>query len=141
MTAVAAVVPLMVSMPGTQRSVPVARHWIAQVVEAYGGSGIDDALLVASELVGNAVRHSRSGEPGGRVVVLIARRGQAGVRIEVIDEGAETIPRQRDPDWERESGRGLWLVQQMSLAWGGGGTDGRTAGGMGRGGGALPHAG
>ncbi|MDF5755244.1 hypothetical protein [Spongiactinospora sp. TRM90649] len=41
-------------MPGTRKSVPVARHWIAQVLEAFGGSGasVDDVLPVASELVG-----------------------------------------------------------------------------------------
>ncbi|RBQ15629.1 ATP-binding protein [Spongiactinospora rosea] len=108
----------MVSMPGTPRSVPVVRHWLAEVMAAHGCSGVDDALLVASELAGNAVRHTRSGEPGGRLVVVIAFPDEVTLRLEVIDEGAETVPRPRDADWDMESGRGLWLVEQVSRSWG-----------------------
>ncbi|GLW07434.1 ATP-binding protein [Microtetraspora sp. NBRC 13810] len=108
------------TVPGTRMAVPVARHWVRLVLDAAGCPVVDDALVMATELVANAVRHTRSGHPGGHLTVLIGYRGDGTARIEVIDEGAATVPAPREPDHETpdESGRGLWLVQALSREWG-----------------------
>ncbi|MCG5215277.1 ATP-binding protein [Streptosporangium soli] len=110
--------PRVVTLPGVERSVSVAREWAGVVLEAVGCVGVDDALLVVSELVGNAVKHTESGGAGGLVMVVVFDAGAEMVRIEVIDDGAATVPRQREPDLESLDGRGLWLVERLSCRWG-----------------------
>lgn len=77
---------------------------------------LEDAVLVVSELVTNAVRHSASADGGTIIVALVEIPG--GVRVEVADEGSPgpgpTIPPER-PAWElAESGQGLRLVAEVA---------------------------
>jgi anti-sigma regulatory factor (Ser/Thr protein kinase) len=51
----------------------------------------DDAALLVSELFGNSVRHSRSGEPGGMVTVAVTAGGGV-VRVEVADRSGAQVP-------------------------------------------------
>ncbi|MBX9387650.1 ATP-binding protein [Streptomonospora nanhaiensis] len=80
-----------------------------------------DACVVASELVTNAVRHSRSGI-GGRIGLTIARLGAEGCRIDVLDDGplhtAPTSPAPRRPTLHEASGRGLLIVAALASEWG-----------------------
>ena len=77
-------------------------------------------MLLTSELVTNSVQHSNSGRAGGTVTLtLISIPG--GIRVEVIDDGAETTPTvsvdpHRQPDLA-DSGRGLELVEMLSARW------------------------
>lgn len=64
------------------------------------------------------MRHTRSGKPGGLITLLIFYPDDATARIEVIDDGAATVPSAREPDLNSLSGRGLWMVGQISAAWG-----------------------
>ncbi|MEV6960339.1 ATP-binding protein [Streptomyces sp. NPDC051207] len=86
------------------------------------GELADDAGLVLEELVSNAVRHGR---PPVRVTVSLCCgcRGRT-VRVEVADAG-HTIDvelvraRWRHPSfWMDEGGRGLFLVDALTSAWG-----------------------
>ncbi|MCA2224414.1 ATP-binding protein [Nonomuraea aurantiaca] len=106
------------TLPGVVRSVPLARRWVADALTAAGHRGTDGVRLVTSELVGNAVLHTRSGRPGGVVMVKVFEVGKALARIEVLDEGALTVPKPQKPDDCDCHGRGLWLVQQTSVRWG-----------------------
>lgn len=95
-----------------------------------GDSEVADAVeLVVSELAGNAVRHSDSGEPGGQFTVhLAAFRDRWQVRVD--DEGGPSVPHVREPmpieciedldalGEDVEVGRGLTLVAGLSSAWG-----------------------
>jgi serine/threonine-protein kinase RsbW len=77
---------------------------------------IDDVVLVATELVTNAIRH---GEPlsGGQVTVtwqVVDRE----VLIRVTDGGAASRPRVRHPSPRETSGRGLALVEALATRWG-----------------------
>lgn len=77
----------------------------------------DDAVLVVSELVTNAVAHAHP--PYGQVIVTRFERLAHGVRIEVHDVG-ERMPEFRGgaPD-DAESGRGLVLVDALTEGqWG-----------------------
>ncbi len=126
------------TFPGRPESAGAARRWAAGCLP--GCPAADDVVLVVSELVGNAVRHSRSGLlPGGRVRVRIASVPGVWVRIVVRDDGpadwpaagfrdsngaaAETAAAVTEPGELAEAGRGLWLVRE--LAGGDTGTDGR----------------
>lgn len=72
---------------------------------------VEDAVLVVSELVTNAVRH------GTGAVGLRVSAGAEELRIEVHD--GSTVPaRLRAAGEEEESGRGLFLVDALARAWG-----------------------
>ena len=75
------------------------------------GHLVDDAVLLVSELVTNAVVHGRSD------VALRLWRTGSGVRVEIADRhpGA-VLPRRPDP--EALGGRGLYLVETLAQDWG-----------------------
>jgi anti-sigma regulatory factor (Ser/Thr protein kinase) len=77
---------------------------------------LDDVLLVLDELAVNALRHTRSGRPGGHFTVEI-RRDVAGVTVHVSDEGGPGEPRVGDIVELAESGRGLLAVDALATAW------------------------
>jgi anti-sigma regulatory factor (Ser/Thr protein kinase) len=82
---------------------------------------IDTALLLLSELVTNSVRHSRSGQPGGTVTVVVCA-GSDGVLIQVRDGGGPAEPRLlnagRSGAVAAEHGYGLLLVSALAHNWG-----------------------
>ena len=75
------------------------------------GSRLDTALLLASELVTNAVRHAT---PPIRVAVRVV--GNL-VRVEVSDS-SPVLPRFRRSGPSAASGRGLPLLANLAQAWG-----------------------
>ena len=89
--------------------------------------------LLGCELAANAVRHTRSGQPGG-IFTLHAERHAGAMTLTCRDEGAPgswsvhhreplaADPAGRDPG--SESGRGLALVAALATRWG---DDGRPA--------------
>jgi anti-sigma regulatory factor (Ser/Thr protein kinase) len=107
------------TIPGEPARVGEARRFAAGILGA-GHPCSDTAVLLTSELVTNSVQHSNSGRPGGTVTLtLISIPG--GIRVEVIDDGAETRPAasagpHRPPDLA-DSGRGLELVGMLSARW------------------------
>ena len=107
-----------ITLPGTECSVPVARHCVCAVLTAAGCASMDDALLVVTELVGNAIRHTASGRCGGTLTLHVVDAGEQLIHIEVIDSGAMTFPEPCEPDPDSFGGRGLWLVDRCSAKWG-----------------------
>jgi serine/threonine-protein kinase RsbW len=84
----------------------------------------DDVLLCASELATNAVRHSRSGLPGGTFTVQVAVVPGSRVRIEVRDEGGWWAPALANSDRRH----GFDIVGALAADWAIEGDDGgRTA--------------
>lgn len=113
-----------VDLPGAAESVSRARDYVTGVLARTAPAPVEEAVLLVSEVVSNAIRHSDSGRlPGGRVSVVVACYGQV-IHIEVIDDGSATkapspVPGTADePDFDAEGGRGLWLVDHMASAWG-----------------------
>ena len=73
---------------------------------------IDDAALVLSELVGNAVRHAQ-----GEVMQVRLRRTGDVLRIAVHDRSPRP-PAPREVDFDDESGRGMHIIDALSARWG-----------------------
>ena len=73
---------------------------------------LDDAALVLSELVGNAVRHAK-----GNTVQVRLRRTDDVLRIAVHD-GSPATPAPRDASAEDENGRGMLIIEALSHRWG-----------------------
>ena len=76
---------------------------------------LDNALLLATELVSNSVRHR--GMPASAGVVVGVTLRPASVRIDVDDPGCGGAIAPRPPDPE-SGGFGLHLVQTLSERWG-----------------------
>ncbi|RKQ86177.1 signal transduction histidine kinase [Solirubrobacter pauli] len=72
---------------------------------------IDDVLLIAGELVTNAILHGRP------PVELRLRRDPEHLRIEV-DDGGAAIPRKLRPTAKDDHGRGLQLTAAVAHRWG-----------------------
>ncbi|GAA2258244.1 hypothetical protein GCM10010402_12080 [Actinomadura luteofluorescens] len=96
-----------VDVPGVTDAVPLLRRWVhllladdAELTEAFE--------LIVSEYGTNALWHSASGAPGGRIrVELCINRRQT--RLTVLDDGP--IPARTDEDTDpAEHGRGLILA-------------------------------
>lgn len=102
------------------RSASIARAFVEERCREWGLEHVvDDALVVVSELVTNAVLHAHS-----RAELRLVP-GPETLRIEVADEGrAGPDPILAGED--DEHGRGLLLVAVMSAAWG---TEARPGGG------------
>lgn len=76
----------------------------------------DDALLVASELVSNAIRHSDCTESESLTVCAFCE--QERLRISVIDPGLSGRPAQVVERPVETGGLGLKVVQELSERWG-----------------------
>jgi anti-sigma regulatory factor (Ser/Thr protein kinase) len=112
-------------LPSDLTAVRQARSVVRQVLGNWRADDIfDDVVLVASELVANALRH------GMRAADLVARpAAQAeSVRLSLVSTGSHVICAVTDPseappvrrvgDLLAGSGRGLQLVESLSLCWG-----------------------
>ncbi|GAA2575251.1 MULTISPECIES: ATP-binding protein [Streptomyces] len=75
---------------------------------------VDDAVLVVSELVGNAVRHTTAG-PDCLTIVIDGDQVVVAVHDPEPDGGVHLSETAADP--LAESGRGLWLVQALARRW------------------------
>ncbi len=110
-----------------------ARNVVQRVLGAWQIDQIsDDVVLVASELVANALRHGmRVGHPRFRVPGRLPDCSVVepdGVRISLVRTGSHVICAVTDPSQHppvrrianplEGSGRGLQLVESLSLCWG-----------------------
>ncbi|MGW6738132.1 SpoIIE family protein phosphatase [Streptomyces sp. NPDC055013] len=100
------------------RSVASARSFVRDTLQGWGFADIvDDAVVLTSELVTNAVVHA------GTSADVLCLRSDDGVRVEVADRYPEReIPLQGSPvnmgSPDREGGRGLQLCAALAGRWG-----------------------
>lgn len=101
--------------PGTCRAI------VRAAVGVHGMTPLaDEAETVVTEFASNAVRATRTqcDGVGTPVIVLVLGWFPRGIRIEVWDQ-APGVPQMREPDFEAEHGRGLFLVDQITEGrWG-----------------------
>lgn len=109
-----------VDVPHDARSASVARRRLTAELSDHllPRDLVDDAALLLSELIGNAVRHADP-LPGGTVRIgwdVDVDR----VRVQVIDGGSTDghRPVQQHVGPEAVTGRGLAIVSMLASAWG-----------------------
>lgn len=91
--------------------VAAVRRYLAGLL---GGSpATDDVLVCVSELATNAMRHSRSADPGGTFTVHAHRR-PGRWRIGVSDKGGAWLARPQAGDADQLTSRGLAIVAALS---------------------------
>lgn len=95
-----------------------ARRFLSETLDAWGESGVADTVaLLVSELVANVVVHTSSA-PEVSVRLLNDR-----VHVEVTD-GDPNLPQPQVVGTDSVSGRGIAMVEALSLAWGAAAVDG-----------------
>ncbi len=105
-------------LPYTASSVGVARRLLIGELTASGvyEATACDAGLVISELISNALRHATP-LPGSMVRVSWML-GDDCLEIAVSDGGGTTVPVVNEPAANAVGGRGLGIVDRLSLRWG-----------------------
>jgi len=90
----------------------LARRFVTTILTTWGAADlIDRAILIATELVTNAVRHT--GAPSR----LTLQQSGARVTIAVADQDHRT-PHRMDPALDDERHRGMFLVDTYAQRWG-----------------------
>ncbi|MFH9178487.1 ATP-binding protein [Streptomyces albogriseolus] len=104
-----------VPLPSLPESAAIARRLVQIVILRRWGLPpklTEDAVLLVSELVGNAVRHT-----GARAFGLRMRHRRGWIRVEVRDP-SRALPCLMPVQEMDVSGRGLFLVDELADRWG-----------------------
>ena len=111
-----AMVRAILTIPARPEHVATARRF---VIAALGDDHpqADTAILLTSELVTNSLQHSASSHDGA-ILAVGASRAAHWLRVEVVDDGAPTLPALREATTDAERGRGLTLVDTLATRWG-----------------------
>ena len=105
--------PEQLELPVDRAAPHLAREFLRdRACPVHGAGVLDEAVLLVSELVTNAVEH---GAPP--VTVRVECRGALGLQV-CVSDGSVHQPRRGPEDRDAESGRGVALVDLVSDAWG-----------------------
>jgi len=107
-----------VCVPHERGGVGFARHALSDELQARGVDGPtrEDAVLVLSELVTNAIKHAAP-LPSGEIRVRWSIDDDC-LHLEITDGGAVTRPHAGVADISSLGGRGLDIVRHVSDQWG-----------------------
>lgn len=104
-------------IPGGPRAPLSARAKLSESLgPRLGPPVLDDMRLLVSELVTNCVLHG--GASDRRKITVRTAVREDSVLTEVCHDGPSFLPPSEWPDVESPGGLGLFLVDQMSSAWG-----------------------
>ncbi len=103
--------------PANLASASAARRFVRDALRGWGaGEAVDDAVLLTSELVTNAVVHA------GTSVEVICQLAGSAVQVDVVDGApSRKLPATDQTivgDWMRTNGRGLLLPSELAGIWG-----------------------
>ena len=105
------------TIPGRPEEVATARAFVSRTLSSYQiGADNDAATLLTSEIVTNAIQHTKSGVDGGAVTIVVIGVPR-GVLVEIIDDGSAGTPVVKGDLYAAE-GHGLFLVQHLAAQWG-----------------------
>jgi signal transduction histidine kinase len=91
-----------------------ARRALDRMADGADPALVEDARLLVTELVSNAVRHGA----GDVVRLVVDRPDDRRLRCEVIDEGSGFLPVARMGASDEAGGWGLHLVETLAESWG-----------------------
>ncbi|MFJ3998757.1 ATP-binding protein [Streptomyces parvus] len=101
-------------LSATRRGARLARLLATEQLRSWG-LPLEDASLVIGELATNAALH---GYVPGRDFRITLSVYDDVLRIEVADARGDRDPVKREPSGDSEGGRGLLLVEALSVRWG-----------------------
>ncbi|GEM_PF-541159 len=105
------------TIPGRPEQVGLARAFVARTLGTnHAGADDDAATLLTSEIVTNAIQHTKSGVDGGTITIVVIGVS-CGILVEIIDDGSAGTPVVKGDLYAAE-GHGLFLVQQLAAQWG-----------------------
>ncbi|MFT4188313.1 MAG: ATP-binding protein [Aeromicrobium sp.] len=106
-----------IRLPMASSTPSIARTKLAGflTVNQVPASRIDDALIVLSEMLANAVSHGKPGEDGTIEVSWAITRGLLEISVRDAGEGATLTP--IDFDSDSLSGRGLSIIGKLTDRW------------------------
>lgn len=105
------------TIPGRPEHVGSARAFVGRTLgSSQVGADADAATLLTSEVVTNAIQHTKSSAEGGTVTIVVIGISH-GVLVEIIDNGSAGTPMVRGDLYAAE-GHGLFLVQHLAPQWG-----------------------
>jgi anti-sigma regulatory factor (Ser/Thr protein kinase) len=106
------------TVPSIPGSVPVARLHVRAALGSRGlGEYADDAEIITSELVTNAIQHLCDNGTQTIEVTITYAESPAAVTIAVSDSSPRG-PIRRDTPAGSEQGRGLQIIEALSAHWG-----------------------
>jgi anti-sigma regulatory factor (Ser/Thr protein kinase) len=106
--------------PGAE-SVQAGRQFTAATLRDWQLDDLaEEAVIVASELITNAIRHGTrcSVSPAIAPTVQLAWHRQADRILCVVTDSSDSPPVLEEADATSESGRGLQVVHALTAAWG-----------------------
>jgi anti-sigma regulatory factor (Ser/Thr protein kinase) len=105
-------------IPGGVEAACTARELLTEMFgDTTPDTTMHDLHLLTTELVTNAVLHAGAGDSDA--IELRVATGADALRVSVTDPGrALGTPHVEEPDPETPGGMGLYLVEQISSAWG-----------------------
>ncbi len=105
------------TIAGRPELVATARAFVSRTLSSHQvGADNDTATLLTSEIVTNAIQHTKSGVDGGTVTIVVIGVPH-GVLVEIIDDGSAGMPVVKGDLYAAE-GHGLFLVQHLAAQWG-----------------------
>ncbi len=104
-------------VPFAASSVAIARQQLKRWLADHGSSRehIEDARVIISELVANAVRHAQPLSDGDLLISWTVER--RGLRLSVTDGGGATRPRTVHAPSSALAGRGMAIVESLAISW------------------------
>ena len=109
---------LALALPSIPESVPVARLQVRGTLGSHKlGEYADDAEIITSELVTNAVQHARC-DVTETVRITLARASGSEAVIIAVSDSSPHGPVMRDAPADSERGRGLRIVESLCVDWG-----------------------
>lgn len=105
-------------LPSIPESVQIARLHVRTALGFHGlADYAEDAEIITSELVTNAVQHVR-GDGAETIGVTLARATNPPTVTVVVSDSSSDGPVLRDTSAGSERGRGLKIVEALSAHWG-----------------------
>jgi anti-sigma regulatory factor (Ser/Thr protein kinase) len=102
-------------LPDEAATVPLCRRVVRALLMdlGMGVAQVADIELVVSEATGNTTRHAYE-HPGRRYQFSLTVEADR-VRVMVVDQGRGFVRSMIEaPDLQQESGRGLWIMEQLA---------------------------
>ena len=105
-------------LPSIPESVRFARLHVRTALGFHGlADYVEDAEIITSELVTNAMQHVR-GDGTEAIEITLARASNPPTVTVVVSDSSPDGPRRCDLPADGEHGRGLQIVEALSVHWG-----------------------